>query len=111
MLGEAHFKLGQLIEAEHWYKEALRAKADHIPAHLTYGKLLAKTVGIYLSSKPNLTAQTIYFLYFLAQIATFHNNFSFPNRIHLIYHYKYLPSIIYFLYFLMAQIVIFPNNF
>ncbi|EFX76641.1 hypothetical protein DAPPUDRAFT_54951 [Daphnia pulex] len=42
MLGEAYFKLDRLKEAEHWYREALRAKADHIPAHLTYGKLLTK---------------------------------------------------------------------
>ncbi|XP_037086631.1 protein O-mannosyl-transferase TMTC2-like isoform X2 [Pollicipes pollicipes] len=42
MLGEAFFKVDRLSEAEHWYKEALRAKPDHVPAHLTYGKLLAK---------------------------------------------------------------------
>lgn len=44
MLGEAYFKLERLREAEHWYREALRVKADHIPAHLTYGKLLTKMV-------------------------------------------------------------------
>ncbi|RWS17971.1 transmembrane and TPR repeat-containing protein 2-like protein [Dinothrombium tinctorium] len=42
MMGEAHFKLGQFKQAEHWYKEALKVKKDHIPAHLTYAKLLAK---------------------------------------------------------------------
>ncbi|XP_074598781.1 transmembrane O-mannosyltransferase targeting cadherins 2 [Brevipalpus obovatus] len=42
MLGEAYFKLSCFEEAENWYKEALQAKKDHIPAHLTYGKLLAK---------------------------------------------------------------------
>ncbi|XP_018010138.1 protein O-mannosyl-transferase TMTC2 isoform X2 [Hyalella azteca] len=41
MLGEAHFKLGRVGEAERWYEEALRAKPDHVPAHLTYAKLLA----------------------------------------------------------------------
>ena len=46
MLGEAYFKLDRLKEAENWYREALRAKADHIPAHLTYGKLLTKMVGL-----------------------------------------------------------------
>lgn len=46
MLGEAYFKLDRLKEAEHWYREALRAKADHIPAHLTYGKLLTKMVSL-----------------------------------------------------------------
>lgn len=45
MLGEAYFKLERLKEAEHWYREALRVKGDHIPAHLTYGKLLTKMVN------------------------------------------------------------------
>lgn len=49
MLGEAYFKLDRLKEAEHWYREALRAKADHIPAHLTYGKLLTKMVSLIMS--------------------------------------------------------------
>ena len=44
MLGEAYFKLDRLKEAEFWYREALRVKADHIPAHLTYGKLLTRMV-------------------------------------------------------------------
>uniref|UniRef100_T1JJZ4 dolichyl-phosphate-mannose--protein mannosyltransferase n=1 Tax=Strigamia maritima TaxID=126957 RepID=T1JJZ4_STRMM len=42
MLGEAYFKLEKYEEAEQWYKEALRVKPDHIPAHLTYGKMLAR---------------------------------------------------------------------
>ncbi|XP_033881483.1 protein O-mannosyl-transferase TMTC2-like isoform X1 [Acipenser ruthenus] len=41
MMGEAYMRLNKLTEAEHWYRESLRAKPDHIPAHLTYGKLLA----------------------------------------------------------------------
>ncbi|KAJ8373586.1 hypothetical protein SKAU_G00041660 [Synaphobranchus kaupii] len=41
MMGEAYMRLNKLNEAEHWYRESLRAKPDHIPAHLTYGKLLA----------------------------------------------------------------------
>lgn len=49
MLGEAYFKLDRLKEAEHWYREALRAKVDHIPAHLTYGKLLTKMVRLMMS--------------------------------------------------------------
>jgi tetratricopeptide (TPR) repeat protein len=44
MMGEAYFKLDRVKEAEYWYREALRVKPDHIPAHLTYGKLLAKLV-------------------------------------------------------------------
>ncbi|XP_029951974.1 protein O-mannosyl-transferase TMTC2 [Salarias fasciatus] len=43
MMGEAYMRLNKLPEAEHWYRESLRAKPDHIPAHLTYGKLLAMT--------------------------------------------------------------------
>ena len=45
MLGEAYFKSDRLEEAETWYKQALQAKPDHVPAHLTYGKLLAKLVS------------------------------------------------------------------
>ena len=47
--GEAYMRLSKLPEAEHWYMESLRSKTDHIPAHLTYGKLLALTVRTYLS--------------------------------------------------------------
>ncbi|KAF2974750.1 hypothetical protein EK904_001618 [Melospiza melodia maxima] len=36
-------RMSRLPEAEHWYVESLRSKSDHIPAHLTYGKLLALT--------------------------------------------------------------------
>ncbi|XP_068951199.1 protein O-mannosyl-transferase TMTC2 isoform X3 [Petaurus breviceps papuanus] len=43
MMGEAYLRLSKLPEAEHWYVESLRSKTDHIPAHLTYGKLLALT--------------------------------------------------------------------
>lgn len=39
-------RLNKLSEAEHWYRESLRSKPDHIPAHLTYGKLLAVTVSL-----------------------------------------------------------------
>ncbi|MFT7799361.1 transmembrane and TPR repeat-containing protein 2-like isoform X1 [Arapaima gigas] len=40
---EAYMKLNKFPEAEHWYKESLTAKPDHVPAHLTYAKLLAMT--------------------------------------------------------------------
>ncbi|CAG01912.1 unnamed protein product, partial [Tetraodon nigroviridis] len=43
MMGEAYMRLNRLEEAGHWYRESLRAKADHIPAHLTYAKLLSIT--------------------------------------------------------------------
>lgn len=32
-------------EAEKWYRAALEAEPDHVPAHITYGKLLAKNVS------------------------------------------------------------------
>ncbi|XP_066954615.1 protein O-mannosyl-transferase TMTC2 [Macrobrachium rosenbergii] len=41
MLGEAFFKLERFEEAEKFYLEALKVKADHVPAHLTYGKLFS----------------------------------------------------------------------
>ncbi|GAA6077424.1 protein O-mannosyl-transferase TMTC2-like, partial [Tachysurus ichikawai] len=40
---EAYMRMNKLADAEYWYRESLRAKRDHIPAHLTYGKLLAMT--------------------------------------------------------------------
>ena len=39
-VGEAYSKIDQLADAEHWYREALKAKPDHIPAHLTMAKLM-----------------------------------------------------------------------
>ncbi|GIX93725.1 protein O-mannosyl-transferase TMTC2 [Caerostris extrusa] len=38
MMGEAYFKMGSFVNAENWYRAALRSKPDHIPAHLTYAK-------------------------------------------------------------------------
>ncbi|XP_032894093.1 protein O-mannosyl-transferase TMTC2 isoform X2 [Amblyraja radiata] len=43
MMGEAYMRLNKLTEAEYWYLESLQSKPDHIPAHLTFGKLLALT--------------------------------------------------------------------
>uniref|UniRef100_T1HCI5 TPR_REGION domain-containing protein n=1 Tax=Rhodnius prolixus TaxID=13249 RepID=T1HCI5_RHOPR len=42
LLGESLTRLERHEEAERWFKAALSAKPDHVPAHLTYGKLLAK---------------------------------------------------------------------
>nr|XP_024216998.1 transmembrane and TPR repeat-containing protein CG4341-like [Halyomorpha halys] len=42
LLGESLGREGRHEEAERWFKAALSAKPDHVPAHLTYGKLLAK---------------------------------------------------------------------
>lgn len=52
--GEAYMRLSKLPEAEHWYMESLRSKTDHIPAHLTYGKLLALTVSTYFSNSSEI---------------------------------------------------------
>lgn len=40
-------RLQRFKEAERWYQAALQAEPDHVPAHITYGKLLAKNVCIY----------------------------------------------------------------
>ncbi|CAG2111701.1 unnamed protein product [Medioppia subpectinata] len=59
MVGEAYFKLGQLTDAEHWFKQSLAAKSDHIPAHLTYAKLLAKSNRIQESEQWFLKAKLL----------------------------------------------------
>jgi len=43
--GEAYSKVDHLDDAEHWYMEALAAKPQHIPAHLTLAKLLYRRVS------------------------------------------------------------------
>lgn len=58
LAGEAYVRLQKLPEAEHWYKESLRAKPDHIPAHLTYGKLLAMTVRLPLNNSEIVSVKT-----------------------------------------------------
>lgn len=40
--GQSLHKLGQLHEAENWFQAALTEKPDHIPAHLTYARLLSQ---------------------------------------------------------------------
>ncbi|XP_055889069.1 protein O-mannosyl-transferase TMTC2-like [Biomphalaria glabrata] len=40
MIGEVYYKMGQLEEAEKWYREALKSKPDHLPAFLTMSKLM-----------------------------------------------------------------------
>lgn len=45
LLGETLARMKKYEEAELWYKKALKAKPDHVPTHLTYGKLLAKNVN------------------------------------------------------------------
>ena len=47
VLGEAYHALNKTLEAELSFRAALELKPDHIPAYLTYGKLLAKNVSKY----------------------------------------------------------------
>ena len=55
LLGEACRFLNKTEDAEHYYRAALKVKPDHIPAYLTYGKLLSKNVSrIVLSVIKNL---------------------------------------------------------
>lgn len=64
LLGETLSRLQQFEEAERWYQAALQVQPDHVPAHITYGKLLAKNVSTLLH---------------LPLIGTSHNTFSvFP---------------------------------
>ncbi|XP_030745752.1 protein O-mannosyl-transferase TMTC2-like [Sitophilus oryzae] len=45
ILGETLAKMQQDEEAEKWYRAALAAEPNHVAAHITYGKLLAKNVS------------------------------------------------------------------
>ena len=47
VLGEAFQALNQTSQAEISFRAALAAKPDHVPAYLTYGKLLAKNVRLF----------------------------------------------------------------
>lgn len=42
MIGETYARMENFSEAEKWYLEALKVKPDHVPALLTYAKLLAR---------------------------------------------------------------------
>ena len=44
LMADAFQALNRTDWAEHWYREALRQKPDHVPAYLKYGKMLAKNV-------------------------------------------------------------------
>nr|CAD7567992.1 unnamed protein product [Timema californicum] len=44
MLGEACSRLGEDKEAENWFRASLATRPDHVPTHLTYGKLLARNI-------------------------------------------------------------------
>ena len=50
VLGEALQALNKTQEAERSFKQALQVKPDHVPAYLTYGKLLAKNVRCFFKS-------------------------------------------------------------
>lgn len=59
MLGEAYFKSGHIEHAEIWYKEALRVKPSHLPAHITMAKLLQRKNEIVKAEKWFLKALAI----------------------------------------------------
>ena len=40
--------MNRFDEAEHLYREALKIKPDHIPAHLTMGRMFAKKVNSFI---------------------------------------------------------------
>ena len=42
VLGEAHFQLGDLLQAERWYRKSLQVKPNHVPAYLTLAKLFQR---------------------------------------------------------------------
>ncbi|XP_051170754.1 protein O-mannosyl-transferase TMTC2 [Leptopilina boulardi] len=42
LLGETLSRLQQYAEAEKWFQASLASQPDHVPAHITYGKLLAR---------------------------------------------------------------------
>lgn len=44
-IGEALSRTGEALEAEEWFKKALEMQPDLVPAHLTYGKMLARNVS------------------------------------------------------------------
>lgn len=45
LLGETLSRLQQYAEAERWFQASLASQPDHVPAHITYGKLLARNVS------------------------------------------------------------------
>lgn len=45
LYGDALAQLNRHKEAEMWHKAALEVGPDHVPAHLSYGKWLAKNVS------------------------------------------------------------------
>ncbi|CAI6344927.1 unnamed protein product [Macrosiphum euphorbiae] len=45
LYGDALAQLNRHREAEMWHKAALEVGPDHVPAHLSYGKWLAKNVS------------------------------------------------------------------
>lgn len=47
IVGEVYANTGRHAEAEHWFRKALEAKPDHIPAHLTMAKLYHKMVNFH----------------------------------------------------------------
>ena len=47
LLGEAYKEGGRQEEAEYWFTMSLAANPNHIPAHLTLAKMLARNVSLF----------------------------------------------------------------
>lgn len=61
-VGEAYSAAGYLNEAVRWYKESLKSKPDHLPAHLTYAKHLSKMVNKVLVGLMSLVLMLVSFV-------------------------------------------------
>lgn len=70
LLGETLSRLQQFDEAERWYQAALQAQPDHVPAHITYGKLLAKNVCTQTTGS-RMPGAHVYYIYTMAKLISY----------------------------------------
>ena len=54
LLGDSYQAMGQNDEAELWYGRSLQANPNHVPAHLTLAKMLAKNVSRFVFDMKNV---------------------------------------------------------
>ena len=67
-LGEVYTQLGNIHEAEKWYLSSLNANPNHLPAHLTLAKLVAKNVSYFHFIRITCTKKqwrAVFFIWFL----------------------------------------------
>lgn len=99
LLGETLTRLHQFEEAERWYQAALQVQPDHVPAHITYGKLLAKNVSNHVSTK-------LISIFYLTVI--FHSNIlatHFPQIVFLLIWLFKIKSNLTFILFQSSRVV------